>query len=225
MIVPILAIRDAEGRTLVREGQCRTLGAREVGLTAVPVYVLPANTSDADTATIERIVQQMVANDQRHGLTNSQRARAIQQMLETGMSTTKVAKKLSMRREDVKAAGAVSKSTAALDALDDGQLDFAQAEVLAEFEADEDAVERLLRAARYGATTSSTPSQACARSVRSMRSPRWPRRSTPSAGMRFCKIDHSGRIWPQWGWTTCAPPTRRSCPPIWRRSPSTGRCT
>ncbi|SBS78090.1 ParB domain protein nuclease [uncultured Mycobacterium sp.] len=150
VIVPILAVRDAEGRTYVREGQCRTLGAREVGLTSVPVYVLPAGASDDDTATVERIVQQMVANDQRHGLKNSQRARAIQQMLDTGMSATKVARKLSMRREDVKAAGAVSKSTAALHALDGGQLDFAQAEVLAEFEDDDDAVERLLRAARYG---------------------------------------------------------------------------
>ena len=42
VIVPIIAVRDAEGRTLVREGQCRTLGAREVGLTSVPVYVIPA---------------------------------------------------------------------------------------------------------------------------------------------------------------------------------------
>ena len=150
VIVPILAVRDAHGRTLVREGQCRTLGAREVGLTTVPVYVLPADAADADNATVERIVQQMVANDQRHGLTNSQRARAIQQMLDTGMSATKVAKKLSMRRESVKAAGAASKSATAMDALDADQLDFGQAEVLAEFDDDADAVERLLRAARYG---------------------------------------------------------------------------
>src|SRR4051812_47687667 len=124
VIVPILAVRDAEGRTYVREGQCRTLGAREVGLTSVPVYVLPADASDADTATVERIVQQMVANDQRHALTNSQRARAIQQMLDTGMSATKVAKKLSMPRVAVKAAGAAAKSATALSALDEGQLDF-----------------------------------------------------------------------------------------------------
>ncbi|OPX08350.1 ParB N-terminal domain-containing protein [Mycobacterium sp. AT1] len=149
VIVPILAVRDADGRTLVREGQCRTLGAREVGLTSVPVYVLPAGATDDDTATVERIVQQMVANDQRSALTNAQRARAIQQMLDTGLSATKVAKKLSMRHQDVKAAGAASKSSTALDALDGGQLDFTQAEVLAEFDADEDAVQRLLRAAQY----------------------------------------------------------------------------
>lgn len=149
VIVPILAIRDAEGRTLVREGQCRTLGAREVGLTSVPVYVLLADATDADTSTAERIVQQMVANDQRHGLKNSQRARAIQQLLDTGMSPTKVAKKLSMPRDAVKAAGAAAKSAKALRALDDGQLDFTQAELLSEFEDDDDAVEQLLRAATY----------------------------------------------------------------------------
>jgi ParB family chromosome partitioning protein len=36
VIVPLTAVRDTEGRTVVREGQCRTLGAREVGLAKVP---------------------------------------------------------------------------------------------------------------------------------------------------------------------------------------------
>ena len=150
VIVPILAVRDATGRICVREGQCRTLGAREVGLERVPVYVMPTGTSDDDAATVERIVQQMVANDRRAALTNSQRARGIQQMLDTGMSATKVAKKLSMRRDEVAAAGAVSKSTAALEAVDCGQLDFTQAQALAEFEGDANAVQRLMGAARFG---------------------------------------------------------------------------
>ena len=150
VIVPILAVRDAAGRICVREGQCRTLGAREVGLEKVPVYVMPTGTSDDDAATVERIVQQMVANDRRAALTNSQRARGIQQMLDTGMSATKVAKKLSMRRDEVAAAGAVSKSTAALEAVDGGQLDFTQAQALAEFEGDANAVQRLMGAARFG---------------------------------------------------------------------------
>lgn len=150
VIVPILAVRDAAGRICVREGQCRTLGAREVGLEKVPVYVMPAGASDDDAATVERIVQQMVANDRRAALTNSQRARGIQQMLDTGMSATKVAKKLSMHRDEVTAAGAVSKSTAALEAVDGGQLDFTQAQALAEFEGDANAVARLMGAARFG---------------------------------------------------------------------------
>ena len=150
VIVPIIAIRDAEGRTLVREGQCRTLGAREVGLHSVPVYVVPADADDANTATARRIVEQMVANDRRKDLTNAQRARGIQQLLDTGMSATKVAKKLAMPRDMVNAAGAAAKSATALNALNDGQLDFRQAEALTEFEDDQDAVDRLLRAAHHG---------------------------------------------------------------------------
>lgn len=150
VIIPIIAIRDAEGRTLVREGQCRTLGAREVGLTSVPVYVIPADDADADTATVQRIVQQMVANDRRKDLTDGQRARAIQQMLDTGMSATKVAKKLAMSRDVVNAAGTAAKSATALNALNAGQLDFRQAEALTEFEDDPNAVDRLLRAAGHG---------------------------------------------------------------------------
>ena len=150
VIVPIIAIRDAEGRTLVREGQCRTLGAREVGLQSVPVYVVPSDADDANTATARRIVEQMVANDRRKELTNGQRARGIQQLLDTGMSATKVAKKLAMPRDVVNAAGAAAKSATALNALNDGQLDFRQAEALTEFEDDPNAVDRLLRAANHG---------------------------------------------------------------------------
>ena len=102
-------------------------------MTSVPVYVVPADGADADTATVQRIVQQMVANDRRKDLTNGQRARAIQQMLDTGMSATKVAKKLAMSRDVVNAAGAAAKSATALNALNDGQLDFRQAEALTEF--------------------------------------------------------------------------------------------
>ena len=93
VIVPLTAVRDTEGRTVVREGQCRTLGAREVGLAKVPVIVLTETASKAaDARTVERIVHQMVANDQRAALTEAQRARAIQTMLDTGVSPTKVAK-------------------------------------------------------------------------------------------------------------------------------------
>ena len=48
----------------------------------------------ADTAaeTIDRIVHQMVANDHKRDLTDAHRARGIQQMIDAGLSVTKVAK-------------------------------------------------------------------------------------------------------------------------------------
>jgi ParB family chromosome partitioning protein len=148
VIVPLTAVRDAAGRTLVREGQCRLLGAREVGLAKVPVFVLTETAAkNADARTLERIVHQMVANDKRKGLTEAQRARGIQTMLDTGVSPTKVAKKLSIGTGDVKAAGVAAKSPVALEALDTEQITFQEAAALVEFESDDHAVAQLIRAA------------------------------------------------------------------------------
>jgi ParB family transcriptional regulator, chromosome partitioning protein len=147
VIVPITAVRGQDGRTVVREGQCRTLGARVVGLHQVPVYVLTAAAADTDAATVERIVHQIVANDQRSALTDAQRARAIQTMLDTGLSATKIAKKLSRGRHVIKAAGVAATSTVAMDALEQGQMDFEEAAALVEFQDDENAIRRLIDAA------------------------------------------------------------------------------
>ena len=73
VLVPITAVRsDVDGRILVRNGQRRTLGAREVGLSSVPVYVLPATASDETAEAVERIVHQIVTNDQKADLTDAQ---------------------------------------------------------------------------------------------------------------------------------------------------------
>ena len=65
VLVPITAVRGDDGVVTVRNGQRRTLGAREVGLATVPVYVLPANASDDTAEAVERIVHQIVTNDQK----------------------------------------------------------------------------------------------------------------------------------------------------------------
>ena len=52
-----------------------------MGLTTVPVFVLPSSAADASEETIERIVHQIVTNDQKQDLTDAQRARGIQQMI------------------------------------------------------------------------------------------------------------------------------------------------
>ena len=96
VLVPITGVRDPENPALVRvrNGQRRTLAAREVGLPSVPVYVLPPIAADASQETIDRIVHQIVTNDQKQDLTDAQRARGIQQMIDAGMSLTRVAKLL-----------------------------------------------------------------------------------------------------------------------------------
>ena len=64
MLVPITAIRRHDGVVEVRNGQRRTVAACKVGLTTVPVYVLAATAADTAAETIDRVVHQMVTNDQ-----------------------------------------------------------------------------------------------------------------------------------------------------------------
>lgn len=108
VLVPIVAIRDGDGKLWVRAGQRRTLAAREAGLASVPVYVTNA---DVDTAT--RLVQQITENDQRLALTNTDRVQGIQQLLDTGLSVTKVAKRLAVSPDRVKQSKAVAGSPTA----------------------------------------------------------------------------------------------------------------
>jgi ParB family transcriptional regulator, chromosome partitioning protein len=92
VLVPITAIRRHDGVIEVRNGQRRTVAARKVGLSTVPVYVLAASAADTDAETIDRIVHQIVTNDQKRDLSDAQRTRGIQQMINAGLSVTKVAK-------------------------------------------------------------------------------------------------------------------------------------
>ncbi|ORA26314.1 ParB/RepB/Spo0J family partition protein [Mycobacterium aquaticum] len=149
VLVPITAVRSAEDPSVirVRNGQMRTLAARELGLTSIPVYVLPSSAADASEETVERIVHQIVTNDRVKALTEAQRVRGIQQMLNAGVSQTKVAKKLSVKRETVKAAAAAGKSDAAMTALGSGQLSLEEAAALSEFDGDDDAIEKLIAVA------------------------------------------------------------------------------
>ncbi|WP_124711618.1 ParB/RepB/Spo0J family partition protein [Mycolicibacterium nivoides] len=149
VLTPITAVRSAKDPNVirVRNGQMRTLAARELGLASVPVYVLPSSAADASEETIERIVHQIVTNDRFHAITEAQRARGIQQMLNAGVSQTKVAKKLSVKRDTVKAAAAAAKSNAAMNALDTGQLSLDEAAALSEFDGDDDAIEKLIAVA------------------------------------------------------------------------------
>jgi ParB family transcriptional regulator, chromosome partitioning protein len=124
------------------------MAARQLGLSTVPVYVIPATAADTAAETIDRIVHQLVTNDQKRDLSDAQRARGIQQMIDAGLSVSKVAKKLSVAKDTVKAAETAAKSSAALEALEGGQISLTEAAVLTEFEQDgTEAVARLVAAA------------------------------------------------------------------------------
>jgi ParB family transcriptional regulator, chromosome partitioning protein len=132
VLTPITAIRRADGVVEVRNGQRRTMAARKLGLSSVPVYVLPATAADTAAETIDRIVHQIVTNDHKSELTDAQRARGIRQMIDAGLSVSKVAKKLAVGKDTVTAARAAAKSSVALEALDGGQIGLAEAAALTE---------------------------------------------------------------------------------------------
>lgn len=146
VMVPVTATRAADGSIVIRDGQRRTLAAREAGLSTIPVYLLDVDATD----TVERITHQIVTNDHRATLTDSQRANGINQLLLAGVSVTKVAKKLAVSRDTVKAAKAVAAAPNAMDALAGGQLSLAEAAASAEFDDDPELLAELFAVAGTG---------------------------------------------------------------------------
>jgi hypothetical protein len=65
-------------------------------------------------------------------------------MIDAGLTVAKVAKRLSVRKDTVKAAETAAKSSAAMQALDGGQISLVEAAALTEFEDIPGAVERLM---------------------------------------------------------------------------------
>ncbi|SLC86565.1 ParB/RepB/Spo0J family partition protein [Mycobacteroides abscessus] len=150
LIVPISAVKAADGTITVRDGQRRTLAARAAGLTAVPVYVVPDTAATDKDRTIARISEQIVANDRRVALTEAQRAKGVQQLLVEGLTPKQAAKRLTVPAEVIEAAAKAAGSQQALAALDNAQLSIEQAADIIEFEDDAAAVEYLTAAETPG---------------------------------------------------------------------------
>lgn len=151
LIVPISAVKAADGTITVRDGQRRTLAARAAGLNSVPVYVVPDTAGTDKDRTIARISEQIVANDRRVALTEAQRAKGVQQLLVEGLTPKQAAKRLTVPAEVIEAAAKAAGSQQALAALDNSQLSIEQAADIIEFEDDNAAIEYL--------TTAETPGQ------------------------------------------------------------------
>ncbi|OKH62364.1 hypothetical protein EB74_16970 [Mycobacterium sp. SWH-M5] len=146
ILVPLTAVRAADGTVTIREGQRRTLAARELGLSTIPVFVRDDTAADDQTRTQHRVVEQIVTNRYRKGLTERQHVNGIQELLMAGLTPTKVAKALSVPKKVVAAAAEAAKSKVALEALDTTQLTIEQAAQLVEFENDPDAAAELMAA-------------------------------------------------------------------------------
>lgn len=139
VLMPVLARRDPQGNVLVRAGQRRTLGAREAGVATIPVYI-----TNADDKTAERIIEQIVENDQRKELTDGDRAAAYQQLAFEGLSVATIAKRVGVKRDVVQAGIDVAENATAASAISTHDLTLDQAAVLIEFEGDDTIVNSLI---------------------------------------------------------------------------------
>ncbi|PPG79306.1 chromosome partitioning protein [Rathayibacter sp. AY1D2] len=134
ILSPVLGRRDEHGNVIVRAGQRRTLASREIGLATIPVYVV-----EGDDKTAERIVQQIIENDQRAELTTADRTAAWAQLSFEGLSAASIAKRTGTKAATVKAGLAVEESAVARTALHEHELTLDQAAIILEFEDDEEA--------------------------------------------------------------------------------------
>lgn len=134
------AYRAEDGTVTVLAGQRRTLAAREAGAATVPVLVRPTSPAEAD-----RLVDQWVENEHRAALTGGEKVAAIEQMALEGLTVHQIAKRTATAKPQVEAATKVAASEVAKEAAN--QMSLEEAAVLAEFEDDETAVQRLTQVA------------------------------------------------------------------------------
>ena len=144
VLMPIL-VQHTDGAYLVRAGQRRTLAAIEAGLATIPARVV---SGEADQA--RRIVEQIIENDDRAALSDTDRAAAFQQLALLGVSAASIAKRTGRDRASVEAGITVAGSGAALAAVAEHDLDLLDAALFAEFEDDPAALETLTRQAGRG---------------------------------------------------------------------------
>ncbi|WP_280394610.1 ParB/RepB/Spo0J family partition protein [Nocardia brasiliensis] len=144
--IPIKVDRMPDGSLRVRDGQIRTLIAAKLEVKKVPVWITEAVDPGTPEAEIDRITEQITVNDRRTPLTAGDRAAGITRMLDLGASVTRICRALQTDRDQVKAASKVGKSRTARRSVDDHQLDFEQAAILADYDVvgDSEAVQRLL---------------------------------------------------------------------------------
>ena len=141
VLVPIVVVPTDDGPLRVRYGHRRVRAAVEAGLAQVPVYV----TDDQGADDADRIVRQWAENEHRAGLTNAERTAAIEQLSLLGIPAGEISKRTHTARADVDHALRVAGSKVARNAVTvNRDLTLEQAAGLAEFEDDQETVDKLL---------------------------------------------------------------------------------
>ena len=142
VLLPVLARRGKDGTVYVRDGQLRTLAAREAGLARIPAYF--GTTSETKT---ERITQQLITNDRRTGLNDGERINAFHQLALEGLTATAIARRTGTKKATVEASITIAQSSTASEAIATGQITLDAALALTEFDDDPDLAAQLTQIA------------------------------------------------------------------------------
>jgi ParB family chromosome partitioning protein len=135
--VPIIVTQREDGGYDVVDGQRRTLAARDAGLTVMPSVIQEPHTSDKD-----RLIEQIVVNDQRAELTTAERAKGYQQLSLFGLGVEQIARRTNAPKADVAAAVTVTASKTGSDLLE-ASVSLEDAAAIVEFEDYPNIVEQL----------------------------------------------------------------------------------
>lgn len=144
ILQPPVGWQDEDGLVHIVMGQRRTSAALEIGHPVVHVLVKSKRVAqDEQAAEAARIVEQLAENDHRAELSTADRAAAFQQLALFGMTEERIARKTNTPRAVVATSLSVAQSKAASDTAEAHSLNLEQAAIIAEFDADADARERL----------------------------------------------------------------------------------
>ncbi len=148
VLEPIVGHRGPDGVITIAYGHRRAAAAIDAGLSAVPVLVRhDATGADAGA---DRILAQVIENDQREALTTAERVGAYQQLAAFGLSAQQIARRAAARRADVEQSLKVAGSELATAAAARYDLTLDQAAVVSEFAEDKDAVKALVAGVKTG---------------------------------------------------------------------------
>lgn len=137
---PVYARRDSDGTVYIWDGQRRTLAAKEAGVTTMlGIFGLTPATIKAS----QRILDQLRTFN-RDDLTLADRITAYEQLALDGISETAIAHAAGQSRDLVKQTITVAKSASAKQAAaEHGQLSLDKLMLIAEFDGDQDAANRI----------------------------------------------------------------------------------
>jgi ParB family transcriptional regulator, chromosome partitioning protein len=140
VLTPVGCHRNEDGTVTLRIGQRRVLAAREVGLAAIPAYIV-----EGDESTVTRLPEQFAENEHRASLTEPERAAVFQQLAFEGLTVPQIAKRTGVKKAVVEAGITVAESEFAGKIATKHELTLDQAAAILEFEDDPKAVKSLVQ--------------------------------------------------------------------------------